>query len=69
MRTRADQQTGTKPVEERTDAELDEVSAEFDREFIADTFRPMTPEESQQWQHAARKQGGRGSAPGPKPSE
>ena len=56
-----------KPVGKRTKAELDKMSAEFDREFVADTFGPPTPEAKKRLLRAKRKPGrpqvGAGSKP------
>jgi hypothetical protein len=46
-----------KPYWEMNTEELAAATAEFDREFIADTFRPLTPEERKQWQRLKRKLG------------
>ena len=55
------------PVGKRTKAELDKMSAEFDREFVADTFGPPTPEAKKRLRQAKRKRGrprvGAGSKP------
>ena len=40
------------PLEEflaLSDAEKDKVVAEFDKEFVIDTFRPLTPAQRKQW--------------------
>ena len=56
-----------KPVGKRTKAELDKMSAEFDREFVADTFGQPTPEAKKRLLRAKRKPGrpqvGAGSKP------
>ena len=48
-------------------AELDKMSAELDREFVADTFDPPTPEANKRLLRAKRKRGrprvGAGSKP------
>lgn len=45
--------------------ELDRITADLDREFVADTFRPLTDQEAKTWRRAKRKRGrpvrGRGS--------
>jgi Ribbon-helix-helix protein, copG family len=46
-----------KPISRRNEAELDAMSVEFDREFIADTFGPLTPQAKRRWRHARRKRG------------
>ena len=46
-----------KPYWEMNTEELAAATAEFDREFIADTFHPLTPEERKQWQRMKRKMG------------
>jgi len=38
-------------------AELREATKEFDQEFIADTFKPLTPEMRARWEKARRKRG------------
>lgn len=47
----------SKPYDQMTTEELAEATVEFDREFIADTFRPMTPAERARWERARRKPG------------
>ena len=37
--------------------DLDRVAAEFDREFVADTFGPLTSQARARWQKAKRKRG------------
>ena len=47
----------TTPIEEfiaLPDAEKDRIAAEFDREFIADDFRPLTAAERRSWRRAQR---------------
>jgi hypothetical protein len=44
-----------KPYWEMTAEELAEATAEFDQEFIVDTFRPLTPREKALWQRIKRK--------------
>jgi hypothetical protein len=46
-----------KPLGKLTKAELDKMSAEFDREFVADTFGPPTPEAKERLGRAKRKRG------------
>ena len=46
-----------RPVEKLTKAELDRISAEFDREFVADTFGPPTSEAKERLGRAKRKRG------------
>lgn len=41
-----------KPVDQMTVAELEAMTADLDREFIADTFSPLTPEQREQWERA-----------------
>ncbi len=41
-----------KPYWEMTTAELREATKEFDREFIGETFRPMTPQARAQFERA-----------------
>ena len=38
-----------------TTEELAEATKEFDREFIADTFHPLTPEMARLWRKAKHK--------------
>jgi hypothetical protein len=47
----------TKPYSQMTTRELAEATAEFDKEFIIDSCRPMTPAERAQWEKARRKPG------------
>jgi hypothetical protein len=47
----------TKPHTAMTTAELREATAEFEREFVADTFGPPTPEKRAQDRRARRKRG------------
>lgn len=44
-----------KPYREMNTAELAEATAEFNREFIADTFKPLTPELRAKWDKARKK--------------
>src|SRR5262245_32074489 len=44
-----------KPWTEMTTEELDRMAAEFDEEFVADTFQPLTPEKRAQWERARKK--------------
>ncbi len=57
----------TAPVGKRTAAELGKMSAEFDREFVADTFGPPTSKAKKRLRQAKRKRGrpriGAGSKP------
>jgi hypothetical protein len=46
-----------KPYQEMNTDELAEATAEFDKEFVADTFGPMTPEMRARWEAAKRKPG------------
>ena len=46
-----------KPHTTMTTAELRETTAEFDREFVADTFGPPTPQQRAQDRRARRKRG------------
>jgi hypothetical protein len=46
-----------KPYDQMTTAELRKATAEFDREFIADSFHPMSPAERAQWERIRRKMG------------
>jgi hypothetical protein len=40
-----------------TPAERKKATAEFDREFVADTFRPLNAKERSQWSAAKRRPG------------
>lgn len=40
-----------------TTEELAEATAEFDKEFVADTFGPLTPELAERWRRARQKRG------------
>ena len=44
-----------KPYWEMNTQELAAATAEFDQEFVADTFRPLTPEMRAQWEAWKRK--------------
>ena len=46
-----------KPYSEMTTRELAHATKEFDREFIADTFHPMSAEDRKRWVKAKRKAG------------
>lgn len=67
MKTKRSKTTKAKPTGKQTGAELDKMSAEFDREFVADTFGPPTPEAKKRLRNAKRKPGrprvGAGSKP------
>lgn len=45
-----------KPYWEMTGEELAEATAEFDQEFIAETFRPLTPAQRALWKRIKRKE-------------
>lgn len=47
----------TKPYAEMNVGELAEATAEFNREFIIDSFHPLTPEARARWERAKRKPG------------
>ena len=47
----------SRPISEMTVGELDAMAAEFDREFIADTFGPMGDEAKARHLRAKRKRG------------
>ena len=49
--------TKQKPYWEMTTAELAKATAEFDRPFIADTFRPLTKKERALWESIKRGRG------------
>ena len=57
MKKKIAKATRAKPVGRLTKAELDKMSTEFDREFVADTFGPPTPEAKAQLRRATRKRG------------
>jgi hypothetical protein len=40
-----------------SDVEKEKISREFDKEFIGDTFRPLSPENRRLWRKAKRKRG------------
>ena len=44
-----------RPYWEMTTAELREATKEFDREFVGETFRPMTPQERAQFERARKR--------------
>ena len=46
-----------KPLFEMDAQELAEATAEFDQEFVADTFGPLTPEMRARWEKARRRLG------------
>lgn len=43
-----------KPYTEMNTEELAKATAEFDEEFVADTFLPLTPEMQARWEQARR---------------
>ena len=48
------------PIEEfiaLPDAEKNRIAAEFDRENVIDTFKPLSPAQRRQWAKAKRKRG------------
>jgi len=49
--------SAAKPYWEMTTAELREATAEFDREFVGETFGPPTPAQQARFQRAKRKRG------------
>jgi len=57
MKKTRQKKTQARPVRKLTRAVLDKMSAEFDREFVADTFAPPTPEAKQRLRRAKRKRG------------
>lgn len=57
MKTTRREETEAKPVKKLTKAELEKISAEFDREFVADTFGPPTREAKERLRRAKRKPG------------
>jgi hypothetical protein len=56
-----DNATTPKPYWEMTTAELREATAEFDREFVGETFGPLSPAQCAEWARMKR----RGPNPGP----
>jgi hypothetical protein len=46
-----------RPASEMSPRELDEMAAEFDREFVADTFGPVSPEMQARLDRAKAKRG------------
>lgn len=46
-----------KPIWEKPTAELAAESAQFDKEFVADAARPLTPAERKRWNKVKRKPG------------
>ena len=57
MKTTRSKKTEAKPVKKMTKAELEKMSAEFDRELVADTFGPPTSEAKERLRRAKRKPG------------
>lgn len=55
-----------KPFFEMTRKERDEYVRQFDQEFIADAFRPMTPAERTRWERLKRKRAGSAKTNGAK---
>jgi hypothetical protein len=49
--------SASKPYWEMTTAELRKATAEFDREFVGDTFGQPTPEQMAKFEKAKRKRG------------
>ena len=47
----------SKPFTQMNAEELAEATAEFDREFVIDSFHPLTPEARARWERAKRKPG------------
>ena len=50
-------QTERKKYWEMNAEELARATAEFDREFVAETAKPLTPEMRERWERAKRKPG------------
>ena len=46
-----------KPITEMTSDELAVETAEFDKEFVADSFGPPPPAAAERWERAKRKRG------------
>lgn len=46
-----------KPYWEMTTEELAKATQEFDEPFVAETFKPLSPEMRKRWEHAKRKVG------------
>ncbi len=57
MKTKRRNETETKPVKKLTNDELEAMSAEFEREFVADTFGSPTPKAKTRLRRAKRKPG------------
>lgn len=57
MKKTRSKKTDAKPVTKLTEAELEKMSAEFDGEFVADTFGPPTSEAKARLRRAKRKPG------------
>jgi len=55
MRTTKKPGRQKKPYWEMTTEELAEATAEFDKEFIVETFRPLTPAQRALWERIKRK--------------
>ncbi len=57
MKTTQNKKAKAKSVKKLTKAALEKMSAEFDSEFVADTFGPPTPEARERLRRAKRKPG------------
>jgi len=57
MKTTRSKETDAKSVKKLTQAELEAMSAEFDGEFVADTFGPPTRQAKARLRRAKRKPG------------
>jgi hypothetical protein len=56
-----------KPVSELTVAELEAMTADLDREFVADGFGELTPQQKERWTRAKRRRGRPRQGAGAKP--
>lgn len=62
MKTKAE----PKIFRDLTATDLDEMTKDLDREFVTDTYHPMTTEERERWERAKRKTKGGIAATGAK---
>ncbi len=57
MNTRRRRHGTRKPIDRPSQAQFEEMSAEFDREFVADSFGPLSDEAKSRLSRARRKRG------------
>ncbi len=57
MSAKRRQLSARRPIDRSDEARLEEASAEFDREFVADSFGPLTAEAKRRLRRARRKRG------------